>query len=456
MRVIAYLYQDLSCEPKLDPRIWGWELERVYQDFDPRRPQLLKLRQDCREAHRGTVGDRPAQYLLLRCLEDLGESLQEVTRCLTELETLGVTVVAIEQTYPSPEGWVGPQQTEGTSSPSSSRSPQIQLLELLAAMQTQQRSRRIRHGHAQNRLKGLPPPGKAPYGYRRGKDRYVLDRSTAPIVKAFFEQFLLYGSLRGAVRYLAQKYGKTLSVSTGRRWLVNPVYRGDLSYQQQEVLMDTHQPMISREEAAQVDRLLRRNRSLAPRAASAPRSLAGLVVCATCQSPMTISRVTAPRRSQEYLYLRPTDCRQWPKCKAIAYQQILEQTIQRICVELPQAVAGVNLPAMGRIKLGIEAEISDKAQILTQLPELVSTGILDQVTADLRAYKVQTEISALKKRLAQLPPINLQEIAKTVSIDQFWLDLSEAERRFYFREFIRQVKIVRSDREWSIHLDFIF
>ena len=77
------------------------------------------------------------------------------------------------------------------------------------------------------------------------------------------------------MRYLEQKYAKKISVSTGRRWLTNPVYRGDLEYQNGEVIRNTHIPIISREEAAQTDRLLRRNRRLSRRTASAPHSLAG-------------------------------------------------------------------------------------------------------------------------------------------------------------------------------------
>jgi hypothetical protein len=110
----------------------------------------------------------------------------------------------------------------------------------------------------------------------------LLDRAAAPVVKDFFEQFLLYGSVRGAVRYLAKTYRKRIAVSTGRRWLTHPVYRGDLLYQDGRVLRDTHTPILGREEAAQVDRLLRRNRRLPPRTASAPaiaggpRSLSGM------------------------------------------------------------------------------------------------------------------------------------------------------------------------------------
>lgn len=446
MRIFAYLCQDLTWETKLDPTIWGWEVDQVYQDLDWRRSQLAVLLQDCQTD--------PPDYLLVMRLEDLGESLIQVTEHLMQLEGLGICIVAIEQVYQSSSLAQGQVDTESKDNTAPSNSSQ--LLVLLDAIQAEQRSRRIRHGHAQNRIKRRPPPGKAPYGYRRGKDRYVIDRTVSPVVKDFFEHFLLYGSLRGSVRYIAKKHGKKISVSTGRRWLTNPVYRGDLTYQNQQVVMDTHTPLLSREEGAQVDRLLRRNRSMTPRAASAPRSLSGLVFCATCQSPMTISRVMPRGKGKEYLYLRPTKCPDKPRCQAISYDKILQKTIQSICKELPQAVAGVNQPILSQFKQGVDTEIAAKQEILSQLPELVETNVLDQSTADLRAYNLQTEIAALKSRLAQLPPVNLKEIAQTVSIDQFWMDLSESERRFYFREFIRQVDLIRDGKDCDVKLNFMF
>ncbi|MEO0947728.1 MAG: recombinase family protein [Cyanobacteria bacterium J06641_5] len=337
-----------------------------------------------------------------------------------------------------------------------------QLFRLLQEIQHLQRSRRLKQGHARNRLKAQPPPGKAPYGYRRGKERYILDRSTAPVVKDFFERFLLFGSLRGAVRYLEQKYGKKISPSTGKRWLSNPVYRGDLAYKDGDVLPDTHAAILTRDEAAQVDRLLRRNRRLPPRTASAPRSLAGLVTCAQCGEVLTVSRATSRRRSRskEYLYLRSTVCPQQPKCKAIAYQAILEATIARICRDLPPAVArvaGAGGAGVAQAKTGLETEIAAREDIIAQLPTLQSEGILDADTADLRRYKLQTEISQLRDRLSQLPPENLGAIAQAITLPQFWLDLSEAERRFYFREFIREVRLARPDpKTWELELAFFF
>jgi len=166
----------------------------------------------------------------------------------------------------------------------------------------------------------------------------------------------------------------------------------------------------------------------------------------------------APRGkdTKEYLYLRPTRCPNTPTCKAIAYEEILQATIERICDDLPRAVAEVNMPDMNFVKQGIGGAIAAKQAILTQLPSLIENGILDTESADLRAYTLRTEIAQLQGKLAQLPPVNLRAIAQTVSIPQFWLDLSEPERRFYFREFIRQIELIRDEGDWTLKLIFIF
>lgn len=429
MQTVAYEYRDPRLTSGKDPVIWGQQVDQVYQDFAPLRSQLQALFQICQT---GNI-DR----LLLQHLADLGDSVAEICDRLNQLEALGVTVLV---SNPESPDQISPLPSW----------PQLE------ALQAEQRRRRICQGHARNRLQRLPPPGRAPYGYRRGNDHYGLDRRTAPIVKDFFEHFLLYGSLRGAVRYLEASHGKKISVSTGRRWLTSPVYRGDLAYHDDQVVLNTHPAIVSREEAAQVDRLLHRNHRLSPRAASAPRSLAGLVACRECQSSMTISRVTTPRQQQEYLYLRPKTCPRSPRCAAIAYQQVLDCTVQHICSDLPQAIAELHQPEMGQLKQRLDTQIADKQRVLDQLPDLVARQILDQETADLRAYKLQTAIAAHQNQLAQLPPVNLKETAQAVSIPQFWQDLSEVERRFYFREFIRRVEIVRRDQIWSLKLIFNF
>ncbi len=311
----------------------------------------------------------------------------------------------------------------------------------------------------QNRMQGLMPPGSAPFGYKRGKDKYAIDRVNASIVKEFFDRFLLYGSLRGAVRYIAQKCNKVIAVSTGRYWLTNPVYRGDLAYKvanPPKILRDTHKPIVSRDEAAQVDRLLRRNKSLPPKTVSAKRSLAGLVFCSTCNGKLIVTSVTIKNKQKSYLYLRCLSCPLVPKCKSIDYDQILDRIITKTCDDLPRAVSGVGTSRLSAVKDQIEASIDTKFSLIEQMPSLVTTGILDLETADLRIYNLRTEIANLENQKSQLPPINLQTIAEVVSIPQFWHDLSESERRFYFREFIRAVRVDPSHPQWDVQLVFVF
>ncbi len=441
MQIVAYSYTDPLIESSPELEIWGWEIDRVYRDVGGR-DELDRLLQDCLT--------QQYDYLLVRRLDELGDAVGSVWQILGKLHELDVELITTE--------------TDITQ--------QLNLLQLIDKIQSNQIGRRMRQGHARNRLKSLPPPGKAPYGYRRSKDKYTIDRAAAPVVKDFFDRFTLYGSLRGAVRYLEQKYHKKIAASTGLRWLSNPVYRGDTSYLNGEVISDTHAAILGRDEAAQIDRLLRRNRQLPSRTASAPRSLAGLVSCQPCGQILTATSVSAPRRSKQYLYLRPTNCQRNPKCKLIPYDRVLNITIDRICVDLPLAVAHRDLPNLEGFKTQIAQAISEKQHAIDRL-SLIDTGKLDpvgepdrgsktkqerlqQCEIDLRTYKLKTEISELQHRLSAFPPVNLQSLAQAVSIPQFWLDLSESERRFYFREFIRSIEIDPQADNLELELQFIF
>lgn len=429
--VAAYLYSASLTDPLLPQAVWGWEVDPLYADYllpdaPAERPQLQALLQRHRQ--------QPWAYVLLRSLAELGDSLAAVGQVLDQLQGPETTVVAVDPPYCSrgtaPADW----------------------LTLADAIQAHQRSRRLALGHAKNRLSRLPPPGRAPFGYRRGQGRYLIDRAAAPLVKALVEQFLLYGSLRGAVRYLERQYGKSIAVATGRRWLTHPAYRGDLAYRDGQVIPDTHAPLISRAEAAQIDRLLRRNRQLPPRTAGAPRSLAGLVTCQPCGQTLTITQVR--QRHTTYCYLRSTACPRQPQCPGLRYEAVLQAVVERICQDLPAAAQAMTQGASSPLP-DYAQRIAAGEAALAQLPTLVAEGILDAHTADVRRYRLLADQAALRQAQAQLPPVNLQELSQSVALPQFWLDLSEAERRFFFREFLRGVRL-RRGQPWSVELDLIF
>jgi DNA invertase Pin-like site-specific DNA recombinase len=438
MTVLAYAYVDPYLEAAIAADSFGQVVDRVYIDHPVptgERSALAELLQDCAKC--------PPAQVRVRQLGELGDSLADVVARINQLEAHGITLVAIDHSYTT------------TSIPLSEADP-ARLVAVAETVQTQHRSGKLQAGHARHRVEVLPPPGRAPYGYRRGRYRYALDRATAPAVKDFFENFILYGSIRGAARFLDKTYGKRISASTAQRWLRHPVYRGDSLYKDGRVIRDTHTPIISREEAAQVDRLLRRNRQLPPKTVSAGRSLAGLIQCQECQSKLKVSRVTRPRQPQEYLYLRPIACGRAPSCRAIAYESVLNKTIDSICTQFPQAVENLETPPVASIKGQLLAQVAQKEQTLLQLPALQQQGILDETTANLRRYTLRSELSELQQQLSQLPPENLPQIAQTLSTQEFWQDLSEAERRVYLREFIQAVWIVRQEDDWDVHIQFVF
>ncbi|MGF1460245.1 MAG: recombinase family protein [Leptolyngbyaceae cyanobacterium] len=436
MRTIAYAWLSPLDPTPLNEQPWPQAVDQLVVDrcpFDQPRAELTALLQANQ-----TAG--PIQ-LWVHEIGELGPTPQAVFAVITALEAQGSQVITVDESYVSrPEAAIAHPTT---------------LLNLASVVERQHRNQRLRAGHARNRLQLLPPPGRAPYGYRRGRYRYALDKATAPVAKAFFENFILYGSIRGAARHIEKTYGKKIAPATAQRWLQNPAYRGDCQYKDGRIIRDTHTPIIDREEAAQVDRLLRRNRKLPPKTVSAARSLAGLVQCADCQSRLKVSRVTRPRQSQEYLYLRPQQCPLERPCRALDYDSVLQQTIQSICQTFPQAVERFSAPPVKIIKRHLQTEIQHKESILTKIPELKEQGVLDDPSAAMRIYNLKNEIATLQQKISQLPPDNLPEIAKTIATEDFWRGLSESERRVYLREFIQSIQINRIGETWSVNIQFV-
>lgn len=440
-QTVAYIYHDPILESVTEPIDWEIDVQNLYVDLGDRQAlgQLMQL-----------VNQGAIHTLLIRQIRDLGDSIDSILHVLNQLEHAKVALRVMQGDLPkgTDPNW-------------------IQQLQWLQELNQDQHRQAIQKGHARNRLAALPPPGRAPFGYRRGKDRYVIDRAAASIVKDFFENFLLYGSLRGAVRFINQKHQKKISISTGRNWLTNPAYRGDLAYKNGDVILNTHPPLVSREEAAQVDRLLRRNQTLAPKTASAARSLAGLVNCAQCQAKLAITSTRSRgSKTPNYLYLRPNPCGKGPsapdRCPLADYNQVLKKTIQRICRELPQRVSQAQLPNIEQLKSQIQQQLQAQEARLTQLIQLKENGILDENTLQIRSYQIRVEMGTLQDRLSQLPPASLSMISRSVSIPEFWQDLSEAERRFYFREFLKGIWLTYSAKgkgepTWRVQsLDFVF
>ena len=138
---------------------------------------------------------------------------------------------------------------------------------------------------------------------------------------------------------------------------------------------------------------------------------------------------------------------------------MLEATIARICEDLTEVLKGVSSQNLARptaIEAGLQAEVDRRQRIIDQLPQLEADGILDAETVTLRSYNLRVEIADIEQQRQQLPPVNLQETLAMLSFPQFWYDLSEVERRFYLREFVREISVHRDGDRWWLTLTFAF
>ena len=169
MKIIAYTYTNPLLDKIPDLSIWGWEIDRIYQDIGSRK----ELNQLLADIHTETIN-----YLIIFHLAELGDSLATVINIIRKIEELNIEIIALNQDYKSSYF----QQIFNEES-------KYKLNQIWLEINEIHHRRQLKQAHAKNRLKILPPPGKAPYGYSRGKDSYILNRATAPIIRAFFDRF---------------------------------------------------------------------------------------------------------------------------------------------------------------------------------------------------------------------------------------------------------------------------
>lgn len=400
-------------------RQMDWESEEpLWLDTTPERPRLLALIQQYSLV--------PGTQVITPAWDRLGDSLAAIYHVQQALKHAGITLIV---THGKELDWMQVNQIK---------------------KYLHQRS--IRLGRIQAQSQHRPPPGRIPYGYQWGENGYIPDPQTEPIVRAFFDHFLLYGSVQAAVDFLAKNYHKHITLTTAIRWLSSPVYRGHTQTKHQPLQRHTHPALLSPESAAQIDRIRQRNQRVSHRSASAPYALAGMVRCTQCQSIWRVNFVSRKYKQNTYRYLTASACPRRPSCSGVPYEPFWQAVLTHLCPQLMELFAQP-LP-FSAIKQTLQQQIQQKQELLAKLDELKQQGILDELTVQIRAVTLQTELNQMQNQLAQLPPVNLQEIAQTASLPEFWLDLSPAEQRVYLREFLDHIEIESQGHQYRVRLVF--
>lgn len=438
VNTIAYFYKNplINWETKLESL--PDQVEKIYEDLGDRR-QLKKILNDCEQ--------EKVECLILSTLASLGDNLEEIEATITYLESFNVEIISLSEEYKTSDFKIIDNPGKRN-----------KLREIWARVGKELQRRRLLLYHARKRMDSLPPPGRAPFGYLRSNKGYIIDAVNAPIVRDFFRNFILSGSIRSSLKYLEEKYQKKLSPSTARNWLKNPAYRGDLLYIKNIIVSDTHPPIITRQESAQIERILKNNKKFAPKSVSSQYCLAGLLKCQTCQSSLRVNTVNNKKKGYSYLYLTPKTCPKNKSCKSLPYDSVLKRVIETICSIFGE-IQNSNKPEdeIERCRNIQKKEIQRIKGELEVIRRLENEGILETQEAKKITYRLKEKMSKIQQKVDQMPPNTLEVIAKSLSNPQLWYDLSNSEKRFYLREFIDTIEVnMEASLDDKLELNFVF
>ena len=115
-------------------------------------------------------------------------------------------------------------------------------------------SDRIKDVFAHRISQGYIVTGCAPFGLKKENHRYVPDEETAHIIRDSFNTFEANSSVRKTLLYINAKYGLKKHYNNFKRYLSNPLYIGQCRDN-----MNYCEPIISREQFENVQRLLKMN-----------------------------------------------------------------------------------------------------------------------------------------------------------------------------------------------------
>lgn len=314
------------------------------------------------------------------------------------------------------------------------------------------------------------------YGYRvkrdvprrhPDRDKLVPDEGEAAIIRMFVAKLFEVGSIREMYRQINPTYwpnGKLVTYRTVCKILTDPVYRGH--YKWGDMLVEgSHEPIITPEQAAEIDRLRGLNKATKRKEPNAKTVLTGVIFCATCQRRMYNNRAN---NKPDYRCARnhPYDSTDGPKfhfCVAsnVVDRLVLEDLWQRLDEGLVgeiadllrgQAESQAQLADFGEAsRRSLQRKIEGLSRSLSD-PDITETARkillqqLDQHAKELEALELRrphnphlAEDIAFYEKLRSNPGF-------LSSLPLTWEDEPSQWRRSWVRRFIERVEVENPGR----------
>ncbi len=402
-------------------------------------------------------------------LDRLTRSLPTLRKTIAQLQEAGVGLVALD---------------DSIDTSTAAGKFQINILGALAEMEVDRLSERVRHGwdHLRDRKVAMNPP----FGYWKVNDRHEIDhrpflcllsdqkeRSKAQIARDIVEAFLSQRTLRLTMRVINEKYGiQTFAHNQGthqkggrvarelfrfspaglRGWLTNPVLQGHLSYLRggeykgrHQVIYNTHEPLISSEEAREIADILAHNAQVRGYGTTAQKyPLSGLVFCGECRSAcysltgqnnyQRAKRLGIPPEMNYYF-----QCKNWRTrgCsqKAAARMERVEAAVIDALLARSEAIATIAATPDQEIESPELQALRTELAYYQAAPGDRAAAIVAELENQIMALK-QQGIQATKDQQQS------QELLIACFSDRvYWKTLSDEEKRDIYRALVSRVVI---------------
>lgn len=282
IRVSTSSGEQLSALENQRSRVQATGVERIIQDIQSGREsdragylELLDL-----------VDRRRVAEVVITRVDRLGRDAADVDAAIAFAAKRGVRIVAIDGgtiESETPQGFV-----------------MSRIMTTMAEMESRMLSQRIRAGLREGRKKRLPLRGRAPWGYRINVDKTAIEPDPAEWHRAqAFLRTLQENNWRmntSLTVWAKQGQGSIPinSCNSVRAWLLNPILRGGIGYNQQpnhlfeEIVWDTHQPLITHAEFDRFINQLDANRRMwGTNCEKISRLLTSLCRCGHCGKSMS-------------------------------------------------------------------------------------------------------------------------------------------------------------------------
>lgn len=284
---------------------------------------------------------------------------------------------------------------------------------------------------------GTVVSGSCPFGYRVNEEkRLEIVPEEAGIVQDAFNHFESTVSQRGTVKHIRETYGVNWCQATFQRMLSESLYTGiyDRGGRKNENFCPT---IISREQFAKVQSLLKRNARSAP--SGRVYIFTSILKCAECNHNLV------GYQTREYYYYRCNQHFQRGKCKhnkSVREDMIEKWLFDNLESELNRVRLEWEVKAAEKKKAALRTDKAALKRKLTKLKELYVNELID-IEEYKKDYEIYTAaLRQLPEPAAEAPP-DFEAVEKLLQADfkNIYESLTREEKRTLWRSVISEIRI---------------